>query len=106
MVLMRSAPASMNCRWMSAMICGCVSTSRSLQPFRSLRHSSEATAPEGGLVQLCWLDHGAHGAVEDDDALGKQLAQRCARSGVFEASALATLRSSVGRTPRRGRWRR
>src|SRR5687768_3457101 len=38
---MRSAPASMNSRWISEMIPGCVMTSRSLQPLRSRGHAAK-----------------------------------------------------------------
>ena len=40
------------------------------------RPALEAPAAEGGLVQLAGLDHGAHGAVEQDDAFPEQLFQR------------------------------
>ena len=35
------------------------------------RPVGEALAAEVGLGQLVLLDHGAHGAVEDEDALGE-----------------------------------
>ena len=54
------------------MICGCVSDSRSLLPFRSCAMVLEALAAIVGLVQLVALDHGAHRAVENDDALVEQ----------------------------------
>ena len=41
-----------------------------LQVFRMRR---EARAAEGGLIQPVALDHGAHGPVEDEDALRQQL---------------------------------
>jgi hypothetical protein len=52
---------------------GRVSTSRSLLPFRSLRMIGEAVAAIVGLDQLVALDHGAHRAVEDQQALSAKL---------------------------------
>src|SRR3546814_10555728 len=40
--------------------------------FRSLAVAGEALAAEIGLAQLVALDHGAHGPVQDQDALAEQ----------------------------------
>ena len=56
------------------MIFGCVSTSRSLLPLTSRFQSLKRVAAIAGLVELVALDHGAHGAVDDEDALcGRRL---------------------------------
>jgi hypothetical protein len=68
LVSMMSAPAARYSPWMSAMTSGRVSTSRSLLPLRSRRPVREALAAIVGLLQLAALDHGAHGAVQDQDA--------------------------------------
>ena len=39
----------------------------------------EALAAVGGFVEFMALDHRAHGAVDDEDALAQQLLQRIAR---------------------------
>ena len=36
---------------------------------------AEPLAAEGGLVQLVGLDHGAHGAIEDQDAFPEQVGE-------------------------------
>ena len=77
LVSMMSAPASRYRRWISSMIAGCVSESRSLQPLRSRGWSFELAAAELGLAQLLALDHRAHRAVDDQDAPGQQLAKAC-----------------------------
>ena len=58
------------------MICGCVSVSRSLLPFRSHGVIVEQVAAVMVLVQPVALDHGAHGTVQDQDALLEELAQK------------------------------
>ena len=73
---MMSAPAVQIAVWMSAIASGCVSTSRSLLPLTSLAMVGEALAAIVGLVQLVALDHGAHGAVDDQDALVGGLLER------------------------------
>ncbi len=60
---------------MSPMIFGCVSDSRSLLPLRSRRPILEALAAVIGLAQLVALDHGAHGAVQDQDALFQEIGE-------------------------------
>ncbi len=42
----------------------------------------KALAAIAGLVQLVLLDHGAHGTVEDDDALGEKLFEGLAHAEV------------------------
>ena len=51
------------------MISGRVSTSKSLLPLHGLGVVREALAAIVGLVELVALDHRAHGAVDDQDAL-------------------------------------
>jgi hypothetical protein len=46
----------------------------SLQVFRPI---PESLASERGLVQPPLLDHGAHGAIKDNNALSKQVFDRC-----------------------------
>ncbi len=41
-------------------------------PLQVLLPIPEPLAAKGGLVQLVGLDHGAHRAVEDDNALAQQ----------------------------------
>ena len=60
-------------RWISPITSGRVSTSRSLLPLRSLGWSFQSLAAEVGFRELAALDHRAHRAVEDDDALLEQL---------------------------------
>ena len=85
LVSMMSAPASRYCAWMSAMTSGRVSTSTSLLPFRSCAWAREAIAAEVGLGEAQALHHGAHGAVEDEDApaTGRRRGERsCRTSGL------------------------
>ena len=60
-------------RWMSRMASGCVSTSRSLLPRRSCDVVLEPIGAEVVLLQAERLDHGAHRAVEHEDALAGEL---------------------------------
>src|SRR5690349_6477568 len=56
LVLMRSAPASMNSRWMSPMTFGLVMTSRSLQPLRSRDQSAKRSPRYAASFSLCcWI---------------------------------------------------
>src|SRR6187399_1619960 len=56
LVLMRSAPASMNSRWMSPITCGWVMTSRSLQPLRSRDQSAKRSPRYAASSSLCcWI---------------------------------------------------
>src|SRR5262245_57516739 len=56
LVLTRSAPASMNWRWMSAMTSGCVMTSRSLQPLRSRAWLAKRAPRNAASSSLCcWI---------------------------------------------------
>ena len=57
------------------MTSGRVRTSRSLLPLRSLRVGREPLAAEIRLGQLVALDHRAHRAVEDEDALGEEVVE-------------------------------
>ena len=72
LVSMMSAPASRYSAWISAITSGRVSTSTSLLPLRSFGCDLEALAAEVGLGQLAALHHGAHRAIEDEDAFGEQ----------------------------------
>ena len=45
-------------------------------PFTELGMVRKALAAVAGLVQLVALDHGAHGAVDDQDALGSGFLER------------------------------
>jgi hypothetical protein len=70
LVSMMSAPASMKARWISSITSGCVIESRSLLPCRGLTVVGEGLPAVGLLVETIALDHRAHRAVEDRDALG------------------------------------
>ncbi len=90
------------------MTSGRVSTSRSLAPRRSDRVVTEALAPEGGLIQLVGLDHGAHGAIQDEDPLPEQVGESlCALDaprvgiGAGHLTIDYTGRREFRRTPRR-----
>ena len=50
--------------------------SRSLLPRRSLAWSAKRSPAVVGLGESGPLDHGAHGAVEHEDALGEEASQR------------------------------
>ena len=41
----------------------------------------EALAAIGGFIEFVLLDHGAHRAIDDEDAFGQQALQRSARAG-------------------------
>ena len=68
----------------------------------------EPLAAERGFIQPVLLDHRAHGAVENDDALGEQLAQGVRRDLLIGhrlfIGRLARCRSDARRA--HGRWRR
>ncbi len=51
------------------MICGCVEHEQIVVAFDVALPVLEAHAAIAVLVQLVALDHGAHGAVDDEDAL-------------------------------------
>ena len=86
---------------MPAMSSGRVSTSRSLLPLRSLRVIAEPLAAELGVGQLEALDHRAHRAVEDEDALGEQLVEGVAVSVVMSLS-MSDVRAGAAVLGRRG----
>src|SRR3954468_16995566 len=80
----------MNWRWMSSMICGCVSTSRSLQPLRSLRQSVKRRPRKAASSSLCcWIIVPiAPSRMTMRSANNSR--SRCARSGVFKATTSGT----------------
>ena len=65
-------------RWISSMICGCVRFSASMLPRRSLGWLANSLPRKSASIRLARLDHGAHGAIEQQDALAHQLQQLCA----------------------------
>ena len=73
---MMSAPASRKRRWMSAMTSGRVRLRMSPLPLRSLGWSAKRSPRKSASVQLELLQGGAHGAVDDDDALLEECFER------------------------------
>ena len=73
LVLTMSAPASMNSRWMSRDHLRAREHQQVIAALEVALPVGEALAAIRGLVEPVLLDHGAHGAVEHHDALGKQL---------------------------------
>ena len=65
---------------MSSINCGLRQHQQVVAALEVARPVLETLAAKRGFVQLVLLDHRAHGTVEDDDALGEQLAQRAARA--------------------------
>src|SRR3546814_19640229 len=65
----------------------------------------EALAAEIGLAQLVALDHGAHGAIQDQDALAKQ-AGEVAAAGIGRRRRSAERRvGKEGVSTCRSRWK-
>ena len=95
---------------MSSMICGLCQHQQVVVALDVAGPSPEALAAIGSLVELVALDHRAHGAIEHDDALLEELAQRgdaAWRVLTLERSARRALfRGRVAARPAHGRWRR
>lgn len=60
---------------MSSIACGCVKNQKIVVAFDVPMEILEALAAERGFVELQALDHGAHGAVEHEDALACEIAE-------------------------------
>ena len=60
----------------------------SLLPLRSTRMVGQQFAAEIGLVQTVGLDHGAHGPVQDQDAVGGQAGEESGSSACVSAFRL------------------
>jgi hypothetical protein len=65
----------------------------------------EPLATERGFIKPVLLDHGAHGAVENDDALGEQLSQGGCATIHWPPCASPSLSKHPDAHPARGRWR-
>ena len=63
--------------WMARTTSGRVMASKSLFPLSSRRMPSKPLSPKVLLVQFVALDHGAHGAIQDEYALLEQVAELC-----------------------------
>ena len=69
---MMSAPAARYSWWIALITSGRVRTRRSLLPFRSFVMVAKRSPRKSASRQLVALDHRAHRAVEDEDALREQ----------------------------------
>ena len=93
LVSMMSAPASRYCVWISSMICGWERFSASLLQAQISRVMGEFLAAVVGFVQVAGLDHGAHGAIEQQDALAHPVEQ-------FGANLFAVIHRLLSMHPR------
>ncbi len=59
----------------------------------------EALAAIAGLVKLVALNHGAHGAIENEDALARLLVQGCDALVAGHEVTLASAKALAGRKP-------
>ena len=84
---------------MPPMTSGRVSTSTSLLPLRSCGCECEPLAAEVGLLQLVPLDHRAHRAVENEEALGEQCVESFRRASFRRLPLVPAAISTVNGSP-------